>query len=149
MTAITELKKFLGFHENKETTILNQFIRKYVPAWRGSSVNTTPWCAAMINAIERSIGRPGNGKLNARSFLTYGEAVEIDDAQEGDIVVFSRGGSTWQGHVAYFLNYEKGKNGTILVKVLGGNQSDAVSIGWYPKSRLIGVRRPEELSNAN
>jgi hypothetical protein len=40
------------------------------------------------------------------------------------------------GHVGFFA----GVDGTKIL-VLGGNQSDSVSIGSYPKNTLLGVRR--------
>ena len=55
-----------------------------------------PWCAAFVNVCEKMAGNPGTGKLNARSFLTYGTPVEEDDAQEGDIIIFKRGNQGWQ-----------------------------------------------------
>ena len=98
---------------------------------------TTPWCAAIVNAAERASGKAGTGRLNARSFSTYGTPVpSLKDAQRGDIVVFSRGGSSWQGHVAYLDGIE-GTN----IRTIGGNQGDSISVGWYPKSRLVSIRR--------
>lgn len=130
------LKSMIGLHENRDTRALDAFISKYVPLWRGSHVNSTPWCAGIVNACERSIGKKGTGLLNARSFLKYGQEVRLKDAVPGDIVVFARGGSTWQGHVAYFDGLEGS-----LIRTIGGNQSDAVTRGWYNKSRLLGIRR--------
>lgn len=98
----------------------------------------TPWCAAWINYCERAAGKPGNGKLNARSFLTYGNKVEGDDAELGDILIFTRGSNTWQGHVCYFVDWDDDNNTVIC---LGGNQSDMVCYTHYSQDRLIGIRR--------
>lgn len=131
-------KSKLGLHENKNTKELDVFISKYVPAWKGLHVNTTAWCAGFIGACEKVAGNTGTGKLNARSYLTYGTSIPIQQAQQGDIAIFSRGGSSWQGHVAYIDKIISPK----LLQTIGGNQSDSVSIGWYPINRLIGIRRP-------
>lgn len=149
-TAYDELKKLLGKHEVRDNKILKDWLKKY--AVKGDisiDPKDTAWCAAAVNAAERAAGNEGNGKLNARSFLTYKTAVydkakgigKPDLAKKGDIAIFERGGSTWMGHVAYVDGLEIGKDGTKLVRTLGGNQSDSVSIGWYPVSRLLGIRR--------
>ena len=95
------------------------------------------WCAAFVgHCLERS-GLRSSRKLNAQSYLTWGEKVAgIEQAREGDIVVLSRGNATWQGHVAFFL-----KAAGNQVDVLGGNQSNAVSVARYSKSRILGIRR--------
>ena len=41
------------------------------------------------------------------------------------------------GHVAFFVS-----RSAQTIKVLGGNQSDAVSIAEYPAGRLLGYRIP-------
>jgi uncharacterized protein (TIGR02594 family) len=139
MLGIDFAKKYLKYHEVKDRTKLTEILKKYsIKGDLNIDPSTTPWCAAFVNAMERAVGNPGNGKLNARSFLTYGHPIEgLKFARRGDILVFSRGGSTWQGHVTYLDAIEP--NG--LLRCLGGNQSDSVSVGWYPKSRLIGIRR--------
>ena len=149
MSGYTELKNYLGKHENRNTKELNDFIGKYVKEWRGFSVQSTPWCAAIWNAAERAAGLAGNGKLNARAALTYGTCVydrnkklgSWKDGARGDVVIFERGGSSWQGHIAYIDGIEQDKQFNILIRTLGGNQSDSVSIGWYPLARVLGIRR--------
>lgn len=97
---------------------------------------TTAWCAAAVNSALEQGGSSGTGRLNARSFLDWGESV--DEPQPGDIAVFSRGDPNgWQGHVGFFDGYNE--DGSI--RVLGGNQGDAVSIASYPADRLLGFRR--------
>lgn len=97
----------------------------------------TAWCAAFIGAMLERAGLTSTRKLNARSYLDWGQAVDLKDARPGDIVVFSRGDPKgWQGHVGFFI-----ANAGINIKVLGGNQSDSVSVAHYSKSRLLGVRR--------
>ncbi|WP_412506671.1 TIGR02594 family protein [Roseovarius sp. SYSU LYC5161] len=95
------------------------------------------WCAAFVgHCIERA-GLRSTRRLNARSYLDWGVPVELEDAREGDIVVFWRGSREgWKGHVGFFLR-QVGAS----IEVLGGNQSDAVNIKRYAKSKLLGVRR--------
>lgn len=97
----------------------------------------TAWCAAFVGFCLEKSGLRSTRALNARSYLNFGTTVELADAKEGDIVVFSRGASEWQGHVGFFV----GQTAT-QIKVLGGNQTNAVTIANYPKTRLLGIRRP-------
>jgi len=97
----------------------------------------TAWCAAFNGAMLERAGLRSTRKLNARSYLDWGEPVDLADAEPGDMVVFSRGDpSGWQGHVGFFV-----RNAGTHIEVLGGNQSNAVSVARYPVSRLLGVRR--------
>ena len=100
----------------------------------------TAWCAAFLGAVLKDNGLPLpplQERLAARSYLMVGEPVELKDAKPGDLVVFWRGAPTgWQGHAGFLVSHDK-----TTVAVLGGNQSDAVSIAPYPVSRLLGVRR--------
>jgi uncharacterized protein (TIGR02594 family) len=96
------------------------------------------WCAAFVGHCLEKAGLASTRKLNARSYLTWGEKVAgPEQAKEGDIVIFTRGSGTAQGHVAFFLKATGSQ-----VEVLGGNQSDGVTIARYPRSRLLGIRRP-------
>ena len=67
--------------------------------------------------------------------------VELSDAREGDIVVLSRGTSSWQGHVGFYVG-SAGRE----IEVLGGNQNNAVSIASYARDRLLGLRRAGEIA---
>lgn len=104
------------------------------------------WCSAFVNAICWLLRLPRSKSLAARSWLTIGEAVEIQEAQVGfDVVVLKRGGgaqpgpevtSGAPGHVGFFAGIS-GQG----VHVLGGNQADQVSVEVFPYERLLGIRR--------
>lgn len=97
---------------------------------------TTAWCAAFVNATLGQTGGKGTGSNLARSFLNWGDAV--DKPQKGDVAVFSRGNPNGPyGHVGFFEGY----NPDGSIKVLGGNQGNAVSIASYAPDRLLGFRR--------
>lgn len=96
----------------------------------------TAWCAAAMGAWLSRSGYKPSGKLTARSYLDWGDPVAVPDMKQGDILIFSRGSSTWQGHVT-FLHRDSGA----FLECLGGNQQNTVNIARYQKSKLIGVRR--------
>lgn len=119
----------IGLNEGEKKAALQDFL---TTGGQNLDPATTAWCAAFVNAAEGG----GTGKLNARSYLDYGE--EVVDPQTGDIVVLSRGDPNgWQGHVGYFQGYDDEGN----IQVLGGNQGDAVSVASYSPDRLLGYRR--------
>jgi uncharacterized protein (TIGR02594 family) len=97
----------------------------------------TAWCAAFVGAMLARAGLPHTGKLTARSYLDWGRPVAVEDAREGDLVIFWRGSPDgWQGHVGFFVRFE----GTQII-VVGGNQRNQVSEARYPRGQLLGFRR--------
>lgn len=107
----------------------------YKDAGAGKQPDSVPWCAAFVGAMLKRAGVSPSGYLAARSYLKWGK--KLTTPKLGAIVVFSRGNSTWQGHVAFFV-----KDNGATISVLGGNQNDAVNIANYSKSKLLGYRWP-------
>lgn len=102
----------------------------------GVKDDATAWCAAFVGAMLKRAGQKGTGLLTARSYLDWGVPVDRKDARPGDIVIFKRGNSSWQGHVAFFV-----KDRGAVIDVLGGNQSNAVNVKGHQASQLLGIRR--------
>lgn len=102
----------------------------------GISDDETAWCAAFMGAMLERSGVRSTRALNAQSYLKWGEPVDIAVAKPGDVVVFKRGNSTWQGHVAFYVSHTPAK-----IRVLGGNQSNQVGIADYAMKDLLDVRR--------
>ncbi len=127
----------LGMNEYQDRTALRQYV--------GVDPRYTEWCAAFVNAVLADSGMTNLEDMNhaqpltARSFLDWGEAV--DQPLPGDIVIFPRGTSDWQGHVGFYVGWEQDEEGKVFWKILGGNQNDSVSIDLYPASKVLGVRR--------
>lgn len=96
----------------------------------------TAWCAAFTGACLARVGLPNTGSLAARSYLKYG--IALDKPRKGCIVVLKRGAG-WQGHVGFYVGHT-----STHIKILGGNQGNAVSIASFPKSQLLGYRWPVE-----
>lgn len=128
---------FVGMREDNtmDQQVLSSFIRQAA----GIRINPaqTAWCAAFVDAILNASGQgSGTGKLNARSYLDWGKPVSTP--QEGDVVILSRGDPNgWQGHVGFYA----GMTADGKIRVLGGNQSNSVSIADFDASKLLGYRR--------
>jgi uncharacterized protein (TIGR02594 family) len=104
----------------------------------GIRADSTAWCAAFVGAALKRAGYANSGSLAARSYLQYGRA--LSEPEPGCIVVFWRGSRDgWQGHVAFYVRGEGDR-----IRVLGGNQSDAVTEANYPRSQVLGYRWPLE-----
>jgi len=99
-----------------------------------------PWCAAFVGAILARAGLKPTGSLLARSYLKWGKGIRYEDAEPGDIVVLSRGSSSWQGHVGFFAGWENNRK----VRILGGNQGNQVNISSYDVDRILDIRRAKE-----
>lgn len=103
-----------------------------------------PWCSAFANYIAWLARLPRSKDLRARSWLTVGKGITLDQAEPGDVIVLQRGKGEQPGpevidapgHVGFYA----GRFGE-FIEVLGGNQSDTVKISRYPTKRLLGVRR--------
>lgn len=107
--------------------------------------DATAWCSAAMNSWMVRAGIVGTGALTARSWMRWGKPVDWNKAMpKGTVVVFPRGKSAWQGHVAMVY----ADTGGPTIKVLGGNQSDSVSITTYKRSSIIAARWPNTAGNS-
>jgi uncharacterized protein (TIGR02594 family) len=101
----------------------------------GIGSDEVPWCAAFVGACLERGGVSGSGSLTARSYLGWGET--LARGRLGAIAVFRRGSDPSAGHVGFLV----GETDDDLI-VLGGNQSDAVTVARYSRQRLLGLRWP-------
>ncbi|AOF88947.1 putative peptidoglycan-binding domain 1 protein [Sinorhizobium sp. RAC02] len=78
---------------------------------------------------------PANS-LGSRNWLKFGHSIEAP--QIGAVAAFWRGAkSGWPGHVGTVVGHDK-----THLHILGGNQSNRVSISRVSKDRLLGYRWP-------
>jgi uncharacterized protein (TIGR02594 family) len=104
----------------------------------------TPWCSSWMNGIAFIHGLARSKSAAARSWLKVGYEVALENARAGDVVVFKRGNGPQPGpevlaapgHVAFFIEWVPGG----FVRVLGGNQSDSVSLAVYRVENILGIR---------
>jgi len=105
----------------------------------GFKADEISWCAAFVGFCLQGAG---TGRADARSYLDWGEKVEVENIQLGDILIFRRGdihtpGISWMGHVAFYVGIDSVGN----YMCLGGNQDNCVCVKAYAKVRLLGIRR--------
>jgi len=137
-----EAYKMKGYHEVKNKSALFKWLKS-----DGMSVgdpSRIPWCGDFVEtAIKLGLpNEPFTGNLAknpywARNWAEFGREVK---PQYGAVLVFTRGSG---GHVGFYVG-ESGK----YYSVLGGNQSNAVTISRIAKNRCIGVRWPTTYSES-
>lgn len=98
----------------------------------------TAWCSAFANAVMFENGYEGTKNLLARSWLKWVNGEAPSTPRFGDIAIFQRGNDPVFGHVAFFVKWD-----SEWIWVLGGNQSNSVSITKIARSKLLGFRRPK------
>lgn len=104
-----------------------------IPDYTADSI---PWCGLFVAYVVFKAGWADHIPANplwARDWAKFGQ--EASKASLGDVLVFSRNGG---GHVGFYVGEDDD-----CYHVLGGNQSDAVTITRIRKERCIAVRRPK------
>ena len=98
-----------------------------------------PWCSSFTNAICWLLRLPRSKSAAARSWLGIGEAIDLRDARPGfDVVILKRGSSPTAGHVGFYAGRD---DRTGSVQLLGGNQSNGVTVAAFKEADVLGVRR--------
>jgi len=128
---IAEARRFLGDHEVRDAKTLDKAL--------GLRAKEIPWCGAFVAMVLATVlpkePMPAN-PLGARNWLKAGDSVP--GPQVGAIAVFWRGTKAgWSGHVGFVVGHDK-----THLHILGGNQSDSVSVARIAKDRLLGYRWP-------
>lgn len=140
---ITEGLYLIGVHE-----VVGRGSNKTIIAWRdqlnqagvkivGYSDDDIPWCGLFAAIVAHRAGKTvPDSPLWARNWTHFGDGV--NQPFLGDVLVFSRGGA---GHVGFYVAED-----ATAYHVLGGNQSNRVSITRIAKDRCIAVRRPRYIN---
>jgi uncharacterized protein (TIGR02594 family) len=144
-TAFDIAQRFVGTKEVQGTSSNPQVLAMLRLEDASIQDDATAWCSAFVNYIAWLLRLPRSKSLAARSWLSVGEAVELNYAQVGfDVVILKRGEGAQPGpevldapgHVGFYAGVD-GDN----VLLLGGNQGDQVSVASFPQSRILGIRR--------
>lgn len=91
------------------------------------------WCGLFAGEIMNNAGiTPPNICVRASEWAKFG--VGLSEGAFGAVVVFSRKGG---GHVGFYVSEDE-----TTYHILGGNQSDSVSVTRIEKSRMSAIRWP-------
>lgn len=131
-----------GLHEARDYGRLRDWFDKSV-SW--IDPRDVAWCGAFVATCFRQwdtdIALPEN-PLGARNWGKFGQRCE---PQFGAVLTFWRGSrSGWKGHVGFYHGEDK-----THFHVLGGNQSNAVTVTRIAKNRLLMARWPSGFAQSN
>ena len=125
--------KIVGWQAELEASGIG---RNYAGLYRHDAI---PWCGLFMaivahraNAERRPERNPPKLYLWALEWASFGLPVPNGSAALGDVLVFKN-----SGHVGLYVGHD-----ATAFHVLGGNQSDRVTISRIAKQRLYAVRRP-------
>lgn len=131
---LVEARRYIGEREIKGAQHNPLIVQMWKDIKRsGIKDDETPWCAAFTGAVLERVGIKSTCFESAGSYLGWG--AQLLQPALGCVAVFTRDGG---GHVGFVVGETDG--GVLLV--LGGNQSDAVNIRSFPRSRVSGYRWP-------
>lgn len=131
---LTAARQFIGQGEIKGRRH-NPLILQWWTAIRAPFTDDeTPWCAGFVGGILESVGIKSSRSAAARSYRNWG--VKLGKPVVGCIVVFERGPAN--GHVGFYV----GKDSRGNLRILGGNQGDAVNIKPFSVDRVLAYRWP-------
>ncbi len=131
---LIEALSFLGIAEVKGKEDNQKIIDMFISLGFTGFKDETPWCAAYVGSVLKTCKLDYLQTLHARDYLEYGK--RTNKPVVGDIVVMWRGDvSSTLGHVAFYLHMD-----TKYVYVLGGNQSNTVSVQTYKRDRVLSFR---------
>lgn len=129
-------RKLLGLDEVRGPGSNSKIDEMFRLVGHPGNTDDVAWCAAFAGACLRLGGYTSTGRLDARSYLTYGE--RLGEPRIGCIAVFWRKAPDSSfGHVGFYMGEHGGQ-----ILVLGGNQGDQVNISGQPRERLLGYRWP-------
>lgn len=145
LTAFDLAQRFVGVAEVSGPTSNPQVLAMLRLDEQWPQDDDVAWCSAFMNYIAWLLRLPRSKDLRARSWLTVGQAVSLEQAEIGfDVVVLKRGTGNQPGpevvdapgHVGLFAGREGGN-----ILMLGGNQGNSVNVSPFPADRLLGIRR--------
>ena len=96
--------------------------------------DATRWCAIFVHAMLLLSGYKGKIVESALAVDWLNFGTKVTDPKVGDVVVFDFGGG--DHHVAFVISVSGG-----MVHVIGGNQSDAVTLASYGTQYVMGYLR--------
>lgn len=115
-------------------TANNATIMRWAHGVPGYSADSVPWCGLFMDHVMREAGRePVASPLWALNWGKFG--VDGGQPELGDVLTFVRPGG---GHVALYIAEDRAG----YYHILGGNQSDKVSIMRIEKARMRACRQP-------
>ncbi len=97
-----------------------------------------PWCGLFVgHCVSATLDREPtpSSVLSARAWQSFG--IKTPPTPGAVMVFWRKSLQSGLGHVGFYAGEDPG-----AYRILGGNQSDSVSLAWVAKSRLVTARWP-------
>lgn len=135
--AVAWAEKYKGMNEYTDNRVLAAALGGDV---RGKS---NAWCARFVNKALEAAGGNGTGSAVANSFQKWGSAIRPPDVKRNDVLLQTNGRGYNQpgGHVGLATGETRMQNGRLQIKMLAGNDGDAVREHWIDADKNLMVRR--------
>jgi uncharacterized protein (TIGR02594 family) len=135
---VQEGRRKMGLHETIDNAELRKFLKSDGRTLGDPS--KLPWCGDFVETCIRLAlpdePVPANPYL-ARNWLNFG--VSCPEPVVGAVAVFYRGPIAGiSGHVGFVVGQD-----SMHLSILGGNQSNTISVSRLDKARLLGCRWPK------
>ena len=143
-----------GLDENNPVhqKIIKGFFDNAVGGDTGFNPTKDAWCAAFVNHVLTELGadlinsKDRYDRIRANKYKNYGQPVDINNIQEGDIVVFDFDKDGTADHVTFYAGGRITSQGEgQYINVIGGNQAGEVSIRenhpLYTLDNVAAIRR--------
>lgn len=101
----------------------------------------TPWCAAFVGHCLEATGVRSTRSASARSYVKWGSEWVGSLNAYGTVIVLSRPGSPWSGHVGFLTGYDGDRE---VIQLLSGNSDNQVKFAEYPLARMVAARWPAD-----
>lgn len=134
---MTLARNLLGTKEKPGNADNPEILTWYVDAGVPQEHDEVPNCAAFVGAMLKRSGYKPSGSLMARSYLNWGQ--KLDKPRKGCIAILKRGAAP-SGHVGFVESWTGA-----TIRILGGNQSDSVSVASFSRASILGYRWPKEV----
>ncbi|WP_420408711.1 peptidoglycan-binding protein [Hoeflea sp.] len=132
---MAEMYRRKGLHEGRNNSTLSKWLR--IGRYLGNPAKL-PWCGdAVETAIVKTLPNepvPDN-PFWAQAWSKFGVAANAGDIGAIGVIRWS----ARAGHVGIVAAYDAKRQRVLL---LGGNQSDAITLSWFPLSKFIAFRWP-------
>lgn len=134
---LTLARTYTGLREIKGAKHEPRVVELFkLAGFSGIKDDETAWCAAFVGGVLARSDLPTSKSLTARSYERWGE--HLFTPLLGCVGVKKRvGGAAWQGHVGFVVGASQTK-----IFLLGGNQSDMVSVAQFNRSEFTAFRWP-------
>lgn len=136
-----EARRLIGAKEIQGPAHNSAIVRMWESIKAPFRDDETPWCAAYVGHCLEAANVRSTRSAAARSYVNWGSPWVGGLKAYGSIIVLSRPGSRWSGHVGFLTGFDADRD---VLQLLSGNSDNQVKFAEYPLDRMVAARWPSE-----